>query len=147
MQVNIKLKEGFEDLGLPKYQTVGSAACDLMAAIENTITINPGEHRLIPTGVFMEVPKGYMLHITPRSGLAFKNGISIVNSPGIIDCDYRGEIAIILINHGFNHFAVKRGDRIAQASFVKVEQGQFTKVEHLSETSRGKGGFGHTGTK
>lgn len=146
MKVNIKLKEGFEDFEY-EYKTLDSAAFDLRAAVPSTLTINPGEHRLISTGLFVEVPKGHMLHITPRSGLAFKNGISIVNSPGIIDSDYRGELGVVLINHGINHFAVNRGDRIAQASFVKVEQAEFNKVEELSDTHRGEGGFGSTGIK
>ena len=145
MNVNIKIKEGFEDLGELSYQTTGSAAFDLRAAINSIITINPGEHRLISTGLFIEVPTGYMLHITPRSGLAFKNSISIVNSPGIIDSDYRGEIGVVIINHGKFDFTIHRGDRIAQMSIVPVVQAEFEQVENISETSRGEGGFGHTG--
>lgn len=147
MKVNIKLKPGCEDIGLPEYKTPGSAACDLMAAINKPITLNPGDYAMIPTAVYMEIPEGYMLHITPRSGLAARNGIGLVNSPGIIDSDYRGEIGVVVINHGDNFFTIKRGDRIAQASFVRVEQAQFEKVEELSETKRGEGGFGHTGVE
>ncbi len=149
MNVNIKQRPEFKDLGIPQYETEGSAAVDLRAAIENTKTLNPGESMLIPTGLFIEIPKGYMLHITPRSGLALKKSISIVNSPGIIDSDYRGEIGIILINHGDDAFSIKRGDRIAQASFVAFGKATFNKVDELSNlnTQRGEGGFGSTGTK
>jgi dUTP pyrophosphatase len=148
MKVNIKLKEEFKDFGLPKYHTKDSAAVDLRAAIENEESIKPGERKLIPTGIYMEIPEGYMLHITPRSGLAIKKGISLVNSPGIIDADYRGEIGIILINHGREDFIIERGDRIAQASFVKFEAADWNEVEDVSENeTRGEGGFGSTGIK
>ncbi|MFC2136334.1 dUTP diphosphatase [Bacteroidota bacterium] len=147
MKVNIKQKEGFEDLGFPKYGTEGSAACDLMAAIDEPVTIKPGETAFIPNGIFVEVPEGYLMHVTPRSGLAVKHGISIVNSPGIVDSDYRGELKTILVNLGKEDFVIERGDRIAQGSFVKVEQADWNKVEELSDTSRGEGGFGHTGHK
>ncbi len=145
MKVNAKLKEGFEDLGFPKYETENSAAIDLRAAIEETIILKPGEHKLISSGLFMEIPQGYNLRITPRSGWAYKHGISIVNSPGIIDADYRGEIGVILINHGKKDYVIERGDRIAQATLSKFEQAEFTAVEELSQTKRGDGGFGSTG--
>lgn len=145
MKLNIKIKEGFEDLELPRHMTPGAAAVDLRAAIEQTRTLNQGEPVLIPTGIYVAVPKGYMMHITPRSGLALKHGISIVNSPGIVDSDYRGEIGIIMINHSDMAFPIRRGDRIAQATLVKVEQIEFEKVNELDETERGAGGFGHTG--
>ena len=148
MKVNIKLKEGFEDLELPEYRTSGSAAVDLRAAINEPIIVKQGEYKLIPSGIFMEVPKGFMLHITPRSGLAAKNGISLVNSPGIIDSDYRGEIGIVIINHGKEDFVIERGFRIAQASFVKFEQAEWQKVDDVSKNhTRGEGGFGSTGLK
>jgi len=145
MKLNIKIKEGFEDLELPRHMTPGAAAVDLRAAIEQTRTLNQGEPVLIPTGIYVAVPKGYMMHITPRSGLALKHGVSIVNSPGIVDSDYRGEIGIIMINHSDMAFPIRRGDRIAQATLVKVEQIEFEKVNELDETERGAGGFGHTG--
>lgn len=145
MKVNIRIKEGFQDLELPEYKTSGSAAVDLRAAISGDVVLKVGESKLIPSGLFADIPEGYMMHITPRSGFALKSGISIVNSPGIIDSDYRGEIGIILINHGKFDFTVHRGDRIAQMSFLKVEQAEFEIVDELSETKRGEGGFGHTG--
>ncbi len=145
VKVKIKLKEGCEDLGIPRQLTPGSAAVDLRAAIDKVITLNQNEPELVPTGLFMEIPQGYTMHITPRSGLALKHAISIVNSPGIVDSDYRGEIGIILINHSDEPFAIRRGDRIAQGSFVKIENSEFELVTELSETERGAGGYGHTG--
>lgn len=147
LPIRIKIKEGFEDIVLPKYQTAGAAACDLKAALEISFILKPGESALIPTGLFFETPEGYAGHITPRSGLALKHSISIVNSPGILDADYRGELGVILINHGKEDFKVERGDRIGQISFVKVEQANFNVVSDLNETDRGIGGFGSTGTK
>lgn len=145
VRVNIKVKEGFEDLELPEHTTRGAAAVDLRAAIKDTIVLEPGKSALIPTGIHLEIPLGYMAHITPRSGLAFKHGISIVNSPGIIDSDYRGEIGVILINHGQKEFHVHRGNRIAQMTILQVEPTEFEVVKELSDTKRGEGGFGHTG--
>lgn len=147
VSIKIKLKEGYEDFGMPKYETELSAAFDLRAAIHSMRVISPGDHALIPTGLFMEMPPGHMAHITPRSGFAVKKGISIVNSPGIIDADYRGEVGVILINHGEMDFEIERGDRIAQMSIIQFEQAEFEKVQTFSETKRGEGGFGHTGHK
>lgn len=131
---------------LPEYATEGSAGLDLKAWIEDdsTIVIKPGERRLIKTGLHIELPIGYEARIQPRSGLALKNGISIVNSPGLIDPDFRGDIGVILINHGDTDFEVRNGDRIAQMVISKFERIEW-KEESLSETQRGEGGFGHTG--
>ncbi|MAG39103.1 dUTP diphosphatase [Candidatus Woesearchaeota archaeon] len=143
--INVKLKDGFEEFGIPSYKTSGSAAADLRAAIEKTLILKPRDSSLILTGLFVEIPEGYMVHITPRSGFALKHGISIVNSPGIIDSDYRGEIGVIMINHGKESFKINRGDRIAQMSVVKAEKASFKLQENISDTERGSGGFGHTG--
>ena len=128
---------------LPEYQTPQSAGIDLQS--DQNITITPGARTLVKTGLHIELPKGYQAQIVPRSGLALKHGISIVNSPGTIDSDYRGEIGIILINHGTEPFNVKSGDRIAQMVISKVEQLEWESVEELSNTERGEGGFGSTG--
>ncbi|MBU1202073.1 MAG: dUTP diphosphatase [Nanoarchaeota archaeon] len=147
ISINATIKKGFEDLGLPVYKTEGSGAADLKAAIEKAITIAPGETALIPTGIFVEIPEGHIMHITPRSGFALKNSISIVNSPGIIDSDYRGEVGVILINHGKEPFTVNRGDRIAQMTILQIKTANFMLIKELSETPRGAGGYGHTGHK
>jgi len=130
---------------LPEYQTPYSAGLDLRANINEVIIIKPGYHTLIPTGLHLELPKGYMAQITPRSGLALNHGITIINSHGIIDSDYRGDIGIILINHGYNPFVINPGDRIAQMVIIKFEQVEFELSDKLSDTERGEGGFGHTG--
>jgi dUTP pyrophosphatase len=142
--VKIKKTPGNEDISLPKYQTPGSAAFDLHAAVKEQTVINPNESKLVPTGIMIELPVGYLGEITPRSGLALKHGISIVNSPGILDSDYRGEIGIILINLGKEDFVVNRNDRIAQMNIKKVELAEFVE-DDLSLTSRSSGGFGSTG--
>ena len=145
ISINATIKKGFEDLGLPVYKTIGSGAADLRAAVDDKIVINPGETALVPTGIFVEIPEGHIMHITPRSGFALKNAISIVNSPGIIDSDYRGEVGVILINHGKSAFIVNRGDRIAQMSILQVKTANFSLIKELSKTPRADGGFGHTG--
>ena len=118
---------------------------DIYAAVENEVTINPGDRALIPTGFKMALPVGYEAQVRPRSGLAIKNGISVLNTPGTIDEDYRGEVGVILINLGKEAFKIKRGDRVAQMVINKVEQADIEVVTDLSETSRSTGGFGHTG--
>ncbi len=143
--VNIKRLPNNPDLPFPAYASEGSAGMDLYAAVDETVILNPGDIRLIPTGLAMSLPLGYEAQIRPRSGLALKHGIGMVNSPGTIDSDYRGEIGIILINWGGEPFAVNRGDRIAQMIVARVFQIEFTETEDLDETSRGRGGFGHTG--
>ena len=132
---------------LPKYQTVGSAGMDLYANLTESETLLPNNQTLIPTGISMELPQGYEAQIRPRSGLALKHGISIVNSPGTVDSDYRGEIKVVLINHGKEPLEIKNGDRIAQMVIAKFEQIQWEETQDLSETERGAGGYGHTGKK
>lgn len=137
----------FEGLELPKYQTPASAGLDLPAAVaeDEPVTIPPGEWRLIPTGLSIALPDGYEAQIRPRSGLAAKFGISMVNTPGTVDADYRGEVKVNLINHGKEPFVVKRGERIAQMIVAPVTHIEWAPVARLDETARGTGGFGSTG--
>lgn len=130
---------------LPRYQTPGSAGFDLCAAIAEPISLGPGERRLIPTGFAMAIPEGFEGQVRPRSGLALKHGISIVNAPGTIDSDYRGEVAVVLINLGREPFVINPQIRIAQMVIARVEQPDLELVETLDETSRGAGGYGSTG--
>lgn len=144
-------KVGSVDIPLPKYATAGSAGFDLQAAIDSTIRIAPRgfgskNWELIPAGFAIEIPQGFEGQIRPRSGLALKHGISVVNTPGTIDSDYRGPISVIIINHGTEYFTVNPLDRIAQMIISPVVQAQFELVESLEETARGVGGFGSTGT-
>ncbi len=138
---------------LPTYSTEYSAGMDLRANLKNDegndeiISITPGERVLIPTGLYIQLPYGYEAQIRPRSGLALKYGITVLNTPGTIDADYRGEIGVCLINHGNNTFDVHHGDRIAQIVFAQVEQAALVEVSELVNTKRGDGGFGHTGVK
>jgi len=132
---------------LPDYSTSSSAGMDLRANLEQAVSLKPLERRLIPTGLFMELPEGFEAQIRPRSGLALKKGISVLNTPGTIDADYRGEIGIILVNLSNEAFVVEHGERICQMVINKVETIQWSKVESLDESERGEGGFGHTGTK
>jgi dUTP pyrophosphatase len=141
-----KRLEHASDLPLPKRMTPGSSGCDICAAIDNDIIINAGGRALIPTGFCFETPLGYEIQVRPRSGLAFKSGVTILNAPGTIDADYRGEVKIILANFGTEPFTVKRGDRIAQLVPMKVpETVDFTESDSIADSSRGAGGFGHTG--
>jgi len=145
MKVKVINKSGFE---LPKYETKNSAGLDLRVSEEiykNTEYILAGERKLLKTGLFLEIPEGYEAQIRPRSGWALKHGITVLNSPGTIDADYRGEIGVILINHSNAPFRISYGDRIAQMVFDKVEQAIFEDVNDLSDTDRGQGGFGSTG--
>ena len=134
-----------QNMDLPKYETSGSAGMDLRAAIGAPIKLDPRQKSLIPTGIAIAIPKGYEAQIRPRSGLAIKHGITCLNSPGTIDSDYRGEIKIILINHGDESFSIEPKARIAQIIFAPVTQIEWEKVDRLEETERGAGGFGHTG--
>jgi dUTP pyrophosphatase len=146
--ITIKVKrisENFNDISLPKYETDGSAGLDIRAAVENDVIIDSGKIGFISTNLSVEIPEGYEIQVRPRSGLAVKHGIGILNSPGTIDSDYRGEIKIILFNFGENNFTVKRGDRIAQLIISKVYKADFVETENLNQSSRGSGGFGHTG--
>lgn len=137
----------FDDLALPAYETSQSAGMDLRAAIIDGehIDILPGRRALIPTGLKIALPPGYEAQIRPRSGLALKNGVTCLNSPGTIDADYRGEVGVILINHGWENFRISRGDRIAQMVIAPVTQAIWMETEELGETERGEGGFGSTG--
>ena len=142
----LRLAHG-EGLPLPAYQSVGAAGADLYAAVgaEQTLTLPPGGRALVPTGICLELPAGYEAQVRPRSGLALKYGVTVLNSPGTIDSDYRGEISVILVNLGLEPFDVNRGTRIAQLVIAPVIQAQFTSVRALSGTSRGAGGFGSSG--
>lgn len=130
---------------LPAYETIHSAGLDLRASIQEEITIKPLERKLIPTGLFIELPVGHEAQIRPRSGLAYKHGITVLNSPGTIDADYRGELKVLLINLSDTEFIVKNGERIAQMIVAKHEVVEWQLVEALSDTERGAGGYGHTG--
>ena len=132
---------------LPRYMTSHAAGMDLLADLEEPVTLLPGERALIPTGIALALPDGCEAQIRPRSGLALKHGVTLVNTPGTIDPDYRGEIGVILINHGADPFTVHPGDRIAQMIFARFERADLVEVEELEETARGEGGFGHTGVK
>lgn len=145
LTLKFKKTEGNEDICLPKFQTTGAAAFDLHAAVKESIIIEPGQMKLIPTGLQMEFPRGYVASIVPRSGLALKNGITLVNSPATIDSDYRGEVGIILINHSETSFKVNRNDRIAQMMIIKHEHPEIVFVDELSPSDRGNGGFGSSG--
>ena len=143
----ILIKRLSKKISLPKYETAGSSGMDLAANIAGNISIDPGKTASIPTGLALSVPKGFEVQIRPRSGLAAKKKISVLNTPGTIDSDYRGEIKVILINQGQETFKVEKGLRIAQMVVCPVVQAQIKEVEDLSETERGKGGFGSTGSK
>lgn len=147
-EVKVKLLplEHAVGLQLPTYATEKSAGMDLTAALEEAVEIGPGDRALIPTGLSIALPEGYEAQIRPRSGLAIKHGITVLNSPGTIDADYRGEIKVILINHGKEPFTIERGMRIAQMVVEKYETVNWDKVDSLDETARGEGGFGSTGT-
>lgn len=132
---------------LPEYATAGSSGMDVRADLTETITLQPLERQLIPTGIFVELPIGYEIQIRPRSGLAIKQGITCLNSPGTIDADYRGEIKVILINLSNEAVTIHHGDRIAQMVLQQVEQAEWMQVDIINETKRGEGGFGHTGKK
>jgi dUTP pyrophosphatase len=130
---------------LPAYATAASAGMDLRANLDQPVIVKPLERIIIPTGLFMELPVGFEAQIRPRSGLASKHGITVLNSPGTVDADYRGEVKVILVNLSSEHFTINDGERIAQMIIAKHEQAQWISVEELIETQRGEGGFGHTG--
>ena len=132
---------------LPEYATPQSAGMDLRANLSEAVTLQPLERRLIPTGLHIALPAGYEAQVRPRSGLALKKGITVLNTPGTIDADYRGEIGVVLINLSQEPFVVNDGERIAQMVIARHEQGELTEVEVLDETERGEGGYGHTGVK
>lgn len=143
--IQIQREPGTEDLPIPGYSTPGSAGLDLLAAVDSNTILQPGERKLISTGLRMAIPEGYEGQIRPRSGLALRHGISMVNSPGTIDSDYRGIVKLILINHGKEPFTVQRGDRIAQLVITPVIRAVLEESDNLSDTDRSTGGFGHTG--
>tara|TARA_B100001778_G_C17999095_1_gene366994 strand:- start:54 stop:494 length:441 start_codon:yes stop_codon:yes gene_type:complete len=143
----ILIKRLSKEIPLPKYETSGSSGMDLTANLNNKISIEPGKTAIIPTGIALSIPKGFEVQIRPRSGLAAKNKISVLNTPGTIDADYRGEIKVILINLGNAVFIVEKGLRIAQMVVCPVINAKLEEVKELSETKRGKGGFGSTGTR
>ena len=132
---------------LPAYATPQSAGMDLRANLDAPITLHPMERRLIPTGLHIALPEGYEAQVRPRSGLALKHGLTVLNTPGTIDADYRGEIGVVLINLSQEDFIINDGERIAQMVIARHEQGDFVVVEELDETERGEGGYGHTGVK
>ncbi len=144
MKIAIKRLHSF-DLPLPRYMTPGSSGVDLYAANQDDITISSKAVALVPTGIAIAIPKGYEAQIRPRSGLALKHGLTLLNTPGTIDADYRGEIKVIVINLGDKEYILKRGERIAQMIFSRVERVELQEVENLDDTARGAGGFGHTG--
>ena len=144
MNIDIVNKSGLE---LPNYETLLSAGMDLRAVTENPITLAPLERTIVKTGLFIALPGGYEAQVRPRSGLAAKKGITVLNAPGTIDADYRGEIGVILVNLSKDEFVIENGDRVAQLVIAKYERAEWNNVDELSETSRGSGGFGSTGTK
>jgi dUTP pyrophosphatase len=145
ISVLLKKKEGCEDLPLPRYATEGSSGMDLVADVEAEVILKPGDIKLVSAGIYISMPRGYEAEIRPRSGLALKHGISLVNTPGTIDSDYRGLINIILINHGKEPFTIRRGDRIAQMVIKEIIKADIEVREQLDDTVRSHGGFGHTG--
>lgn len=142
-RVEIKRLPNNEDLPLPAYETAGAAGMDLRAA--EAVTLKPGGRHLVPTGLSIALPQGFEAQVRPRSGLAVKHGVTVLNSPGTIDCDYRGEVKVPLINHGQDDFIIARGDRIAQMVIAPVTRISWAEVESLDETVRGTGGFGSSG--
>lgn len=132
---------------LPSYETPHSAGVDLRAFLDNPLSLKPLERALVPTGLFIELPAGYEAQVRPRSGLAIKSGVTVLNTPGTIDADYRGEIKVIMINLSAETFVIHNGDRIAQMIIASHEQAEWAQVDELEQTTRGAGGFGHTGTK
>jgi dUTP pyrophosphatase len=145
LTVRIKRLAHGQGLDLPRYETALAAGCDVRAAVTEPVTLKPGKRFMTPTGIAIAMPPGWEAQMRPRSGLAAKHGISCVNSPGTIDADYRGELKVILINHGDQDFVISRGDRIGQMVFAPVFQAAFEEVDELDETARGSGGFGSTG--
>lgn len=145
VRMEVRRRDGCEDLPLPGYMSDGAAGMDLCAAVEEDLTIYPGEVRLVPTGIHIALPPGYEAQVRPRSGLALKHGIAVLNSPGTIDSDYRAEVGVILANFGREAFVVRRGMRIAQMVIARAMRAEVVEVEELDETERNLGGFGSTG--
>jgi dUTP pyrophosphatase len=145
VKVVIRRLPGAEDLPLPEYATPGAAGVDLRAAVDEELTLPPGSRCLVPTGIAIALPEGYEAQVRPRSGLALKYGVTLLNSPGTVDADYRGEIKVVVVNLGQEPFTVRRGDRIAQLVVQPVARVRWQEVAVLDSTERGDGGFGHTG--
>lgn len=145
IRIGIRTLPGNEDLPLPKQMSKGASGFDLYAAVKESLTISPGKWKLIPTGIALAMPDGCEAQVRPRSGLALKHGVTVLNTPGTIDADYRGEIGVILLNVGDQEYIVRRGERIAQLVFQLIPQVEFQLTDQLDRTSRGSGGFGHTG--
>lgn len=142
-----RISEKFSDISLPSYSTEDSSGMDVRAAVDVPVVLKAGEFKMIPTNLIFEIPKGYEIQVRPRSGLAAKHGIGIMNSPGTIDADYRGEVKIILFNFGIQDFTINRGERIAQLVVGKIFKAELIESDELNESDRGSGGFGHTGVK
>ena len=147
VELLITVDKGCEDIELPEYKSTGASGMDVRAAVESTVILRPGEIKLIPTGLKMAIRDGYEIQVRPRSGLALKHGITVTNSPGTIDADYRGPVGVILANTSNEDFEINRGDRIAQLVIQEVTQAEINVVEELPDTERGAGGFGSTGKK
>ncbi len=145
MQITVRRLDHNRDLPLPRYETSGAAGMDLLAAVTSDVVLQPGARAIVPTGLQMAIPAGFEVQVRPRSGLAAKNGVTVLNSPGTIDSDYRGEVGVILINHGTEPFTITRGSRIAQMVIASVTQGTLVEADTLDATARGAGGFGSTG--
>jgi len=145
LKVQVKRLSHGMDLPLPAYMSEHAAGMDIYAAVNPEVVIPPGEWKLVPTGISVALPEGYEAQVRPRSGLALKQGISILNTPGTVDADYRGEVGVILMNHSREDLVIKRGDRIAQMIVNKIERIKFEEVQELPDSNRGSGGFGHTG--
>ncbi len=141
----VRLPHG-EGLPLPAYQSDGAAGMDLLAAVDKALSLKPGARALVPTGLILELPPGYEAQVRPRSGLALRHGVTVLNTPGTIDSDYRGEVQVLLVNHGDKTFAIARGERIAQLVMARVERVNLVEAAKASATRRGSGGFGSTGT-
>lgn len=147
IQVLIKRKPGSEDVELPRYMSEHAAGMDVRAAVEKDLVLEPGAIALVPAGFYMALPPGWEAQVRPRSGLALKHGVTVANTPGTIDADYRGEVGIILVNMGAEPFTVTRGMRVAQIVIARVPQAEIEEVDELPESDRGEGGFGSTGQK
>jgi dUTP pyrophosphatase len=145
VRVRVTRLENGRGLPLPLGATAGSAGSDLSAAIDESVVLAPGKSALVPTGFAVEIPRGWEAQVRPRSGLALRHGVTVLNSPGTIDSDYRGEVAVVLINHGIEPFHIARGDRIAQMVISRVPSVEWVEAESLAESERGEGGFGSTG--
>ena len=147
LTVRLARVPGTEDLPLPVYETSGAAGMDLRAAVQGEVTLKPGERKAVPTGIMIAIPPGYEAQVRPRSGLALRHGVSLINSPGTLDSDFRGVVQVLLVNHGPEPFAIARGDRIAQLVVAPVVRVVWDEQPALDETARGAGGFGHTGRR